>query len=179
MKRQQWQPAKLEHLLLDADVNAHLVGYLEAIGFDVEFAPRVKGLDIHHDAELVKWARNHNKYYVCHDRFKDNQSRLKVYIEVYEYGGRVIQIAPGPQQPVYSSLGKLLVHRAAWLAFFDEHEDGLVVVHGTGMHKKTPEDLHKEILKIAVVNPIGSLETSHRPRKRRVKLPRFQQSPLL
>ena len=61
MKRQQWQPAKLERLLLDADVNVHLVGYLEAIGFDVEFAPRVKGLDIHHDAELVKWARSHNE----------------------------------------------------------------------------------------------------------------------
>ncbi len=179
MKRQQWQPAKLERLLLDADVNVHLVGYLGAIGFDVEFAPRVEGLDIHHDAELVKWARRHDRYYVCHDRFKDNQSRLKVYIEVYENGGRVIQIAPGPQQPVYSSLGKLLVHRAAWLAFFEEHEDGLVVVHGTGMRKKTPEDLHKDILEIAVVNPIDALETSNRPRKRRVRLPRYQQPRLL
>ena len=169
-------PPKLERLLLDADVNAHVARYLEAVGLDVLFAPRVD-VDIHDDTAIVKWARKHKRFLVCHDRFRDKQTRLKLYFEVYENGGRIIQIAGGPQQPVLMSLGKILVHRAVWLAFFKEHEDGLVVVHQTGMNRKPPDDLHTEIQRM-VVDPFAALERPRRPRKRRVKLPRAQQGTL-
>ena len=158
-------PPKLERLLLDADVNALLVPFLEAVGFDVLFAPKVQDVDIHDDAAIVKWARHHRRYLVCHDKFRDKQTRLKLYFEVFENGGPIIQINGGPQQHPLVSLGKMLVHRQKWLNFFEQHEDGIVHLSTQNPAYSPPEKLHKEIQRL-VVDPIAALNRPRKPRKR-------------
>lgn len=100
-----------------------------------------------------------------------------MFFEVFENGGQVIQITGGPQQPLTTSLGKLLVHRTEWLKFFAEHEDGLVKIHGHSMTRLTPDALERNILEM-VVDPFAALERPRRPRKRRVQLPKAAQGEL-
>ena len=172
-RRRRRFPPKLDRILLDADVNARLLRYLESIGFDVLFAPNVDGVDIHDDSKIVKWARRHRRILVCHDRFKDKQTRIRVYLEVLQNGGKVIRIAGPPQQPLLTSLGKLVVHRDDWLQFFKEHEDGIVAVHMTGMHRRTRDDLAVKLQQLHV-DPYEALE---RLRKRRAGTSRRRQPP--
>ncbi len=117
---------KLERLLLDGDVNAYLERYLTAIGFDVVFATRVD-VDIRDDTEVLKWARRHRRIMVCHDKFRDGQTRMKLYREVYDNGGRIIRIGGKPDQHPLTSLGKIVVHRQDWMDFFSENV-GMVLV---------------------------------------------------
>ncbi len=169
---------KLERLLLDADVNARLVPYLRSLGFDVLFAPQVD-VNIHDDTEIVKWARMRRRYFVCHDRFKDGQTRVKLYFEVYKNGGRIIRIGGAPQQDLLSSLGKILVQRRHWLEFFKEHSDGMVVVHEQGMREFTRDDLYRRIEGV-ITDPTSALERPRkpRPRQRRLfKVPKEQLGP--
>ena len=158
-------PPSLERLILDADVNALLVLYLQAVGFDVVFAPKMPGVDIHDDTAIVKWARQHRRYYVCHDKFGDKQTRLKIYFEVFENGGQIIQINGGPQQHPTTALGKILVNRDKWLGFFGEHEDGIVRLSTQDVLCYPPDKLHKEIQRL-VVDPIGALQRPRKARKR-------------
>ncbi len=159
-------PPRLERLILDADVNALLVPYLKAVGFDVVFAPEITEVNIHDDTDIVKWARRHRRYLVCHDKFKDKQTRLKLYFEVFENGGQVIQINGGPQQDPTTSLGKILVNRENWLGFFHEYEDGIVRLSTHSVKTYPPDKLYREIQRL-VVDPIRALERPRKPRKRR------------
>ena len=163
--RQPGFPPKLDRLLLDADINPLVVPYLEAVGFDVLFAPRESGIDIHDDKAIVKWARQHRRFLVCHDKFKDKQTRLGLYFEVYENGGQIIQIHGGPQQHPTVSLGKILVNREKWLEFFSEFEDGIVRLSTYNVTSYTPDKLHKEIQRL-IVDPIGVLDRPRKARKR-------------
>ena len=159
-------PPRLERLILDADVNALLVPYLEAVGFDVLFAPRIPEVNIHDDTAIVKWARRHHRFFVCHDKFNDKQTRLKLYFEVFENGGQIIQIHGGPQQHPIASLGKILVNREKWLGFFREYEDGIVRLSTHDARYYPPDKLHREIQRL-VVDPIGALDRPRKARKRR------------
>ena len=69
-----YEGIRLERILLNADVSAHLVPYLENVGFDVLFAPRVENLDVQDDTTILKWARRRRRFFVCYDRFRDKQT---------------------------------------------------------------------------------------------------------
>jgi len=134
---------RLERLLVDADVNPNLTQYLRAVGFNVLFATKVK-VNYRDDVAVVKWARRHNRIVVAHDKYRDKRTKIRVCQEVYEHGGRVIQIAGGPQQHPLTSVGKILTHRDDWVKFFQDN-DGMVLVHQTGMTPKPRAYLFRQI----------------------------------
>ena len=162
------QLPKLERLVLDTDVNAHLRGYLEAVGFDVLFALHVD-VDIHDDTAIVIWARRHRRLFVTHDKFSDRQTRIKLHLEVYENGGQAIRIGGGPEQHPLTSLGKILVHRHKWVEFFKEN-DGIALVHETGLKLMPREYLYHQIQSRMIDSSIAL--RSQRRRKRAPRAPR-------
>jgi hypothetical protein len=119
---------KLSRLLLDTDINVDLEPLLRAIGFRPEFALRV-GANVRNDADILRWARKHRYILVCHDKFKDKQTRLELYPEVYHHGGHIIQIGGGPSQDPYMSLAKILMFMQEWVNWF-ETNNGIVIVTG-------------------------------------------------
>lgn len=131
------QVPRLERLLLDADVNVGLEPLLRAVGFRTEFAFRV--VNVRSDRDILQWARRHRYIYVCHDKFGDKQTRLEIYPEIFYHGGKVIQITGGPQQNLYVSLGKLLIHREKWVEWFQSNE-GIVTL---SMDKMRTQDAHQ------------------------------------
>lgn len=131
MKRSLQPLPRLERLLLDTDVNPNLARYLRAVGFNVLFAAKVK-VNYRDDTKIIKWARNHSRIVVTHDKYKDRATKIRVCQEIYENGGQVIQVGRGQSQAPLASLGKILAHREDWVKFFQEN-DGMVLVHQTGM----------------------------------------------
>jgi hypothetical protein len=166
-----WSPPELERLLLDGDVNAYLERYLTAIGFDVLFATRVD-VDIHDDTAILKWARRRGRIMVCHDKFRDGQTRMSLFREVYENGGHIIRIGGRPDQPPLTSLGKITVHRQDWLDFFSEN-DGIVLVHMTGMTRMPREYLLRRY-QSTLFDPSAVLR---QPRRQTQATPRHKPSP--
>lgn len=155
-------PPKLERLLLDGDVNAYLERYLTAIGFDVVFATRVD-VDIRDDTAILRWARSHRRIMVCHDRFRDGQTKMRLYSEIYNNGGRIIRIGGRPDQDPLTSLGKIIVHRQDWLEFFSDNA-GMVLVHMTGMRKMPRAHLLRQIQNV-MFDPTDSLQRPRKPRQ--------------
>lgn len=153
---------KLERLLLDADVNVELEPLLKAIGFYTQFALRV-GVNIRSDLSILRWARRHRYILVCHDKFRDNQTRIELYPELYHRGGRIIQIAGGPEQDPYRSLGKLLLYRDTWVEWFKDH-DGIVILSPNQIKLKDAHKLYTVIQKKMPleIEPVGTLR--HRQR---------------
>ena len=179
-KRRSTKPSplpSLDRLLLDGDVNAYLERYLTAIGFDVVFATRVD-VDIHDDTAILKWARRRRRIMVCHDKFRDRQTRRELYQEVYANGGRIIRIGGPPDQHPLTSLGKILAHRQDWLKFFSENH-GMVVVHRTGMKQMPQETLIRQYQKV-MFDPPQIIRQSRRKSQtaRRPKPPPDQQGTL-
>ncbi len=134
---------KLERLLIDTDMNPYLARYLSAVGFNVLFAARVN-VNYRDDVEIIKWARSHDRIVVTHDRYKDRATKIRVCQEIYENGGHVIQVSRGQYQAPLTSLGKILAHREDWVKFFQEN-DGMVLVHKTGMTPMPREYLIRQI----------------------------------
>lgn len=170
----------LERLLLDADINIELEPLLKAVGFRPKFALHV-GVNINSDTDLLRWARRHRRILVCHDKFKDRQTRLELYPELHRKGGKIIQIGGGPAQDPYKSLGKILLYREKWIEWFSEH-DGIVIVHEQGMRKKDARQLYtivqKEMpLAVTPVQTLRSRRAIHQRSKRssRKQLPPEQQ----
>ena len=160
---------RLERLLLDADVNVDLEPLLRAVGFRVEFAFRVA--NVRRDRDILRWARRHRSFYVCHDKFSDKQTRLEIYPEIYDHGGKVIQITGGPQQNVYTSLGKLLVHREKWVEWFQSNE-GIVTLSMERMRTQDAQHLYTIVhgtMDLAV-DPEGTMQRRRirKTRRRRV-----------
>lgn len=153
-------PERLERFIIDTDVNARLVGYLRAIGFDVVLASQVN-VNIHDDVAILRWARGHHRFFVCHDKFKDGQTRIRMRVEVYNNGGQIIRIGGKPNQHPLTSLGKILAQRMHWLDFFQKNGDGMVVVHEQGMRSLTRDDLYRDVQR-TMIDPTDALM---RPRK--------------
>lgn len=159
---------KLERLLLDADINPELEPLLSAVGFQVEFAPR-NDVSIRTDRDVLRLSRKLRRIMVCHDKHKDKSTRQELYTEVYEGGGKIIKISKDSSQEPLLALGKILVQREPWRAFFQEHKDGMVVVHETGINLLPPEMLMKKVLALwdVDVEELKAIRPKTRPRKRK------------
>lgn len=166
---------RLERLLLDTDVNVELEPLLQAVGFRTEFALRV-GVDIRKDTAILRWARRHRYILVCHDKYRDKETQLELFPELYHNGGRIIRIGGKPGQDIYASLGKILLHRQEWIEWFKEN-DGIVTVHQS-MNKKPAHKLYQLVQgdMELVSDPAGTLR--HRKRSTQLRKPRTKQPPL-
>jgi len=159
---------KAERLLLDADINPRLAQYLTATGFDVVFAPDTD-VDIHDDTAILRWARRRSRIMVCHDKFKDGKTRFKIFEEVYENGGRVIQVGSKPDRLPLTSLGLILANRSDRLKFFEEESSGMVFVHKTGMTRMNRAYCQLQYRKVLVdpaFDPIPALSRRRRSAQR-------------
>jgi len=113
-------------LLLDTDLNVEIQPYLDAIGFSTQFALHVDANE-RDDVDLLRWARERGYIYVCHDRFKDRDTKVKIYPELHQNGGKVLRIAGDSSQDPLVAVGKILVDREKWQQWF-ENNDGIVIV---------------------------------------------------
>ena len=104
---------KLERLLLDGDIDPELADYLRAVGFDVK---------------VLRLARKQGRILVCHDQHSDKETRLRLYPELHNHGGKILQIGGDSSQMVLTALGKILVWRENWEPWFIGN-DGKVVVY--------------------------------------------------
>ncbi len=107
------------------------------------FAGKVQ-VDYRNDIAIIKWARSHGRIVVTHDRYRDRATKIRACQEIYENGGQVIQVSRGQNQTPLTSLGKILAHREDWVKFFQEN-DGMVLVHQTGMTPMPREYLIRQI----------------------------------
>ena len=153
---------RLERLLLDGDVSALVRPYLEAVGFDVLFATQVE-VDIQDDTDILRWARRRRRIMVCHDKHRDRQTKYRLFREVYEHGGRIIRIGGGSDQPALTSAGKVIVYRDKWVEFFQEN-DGMVLVHETGMRKFGRSYFLRQYRKV-LIDPTEALKATSRRRR--------------
>ena len=117
---------KLEKLLLDADLNIEIQPYLRAVGFRTRFALHVKA-DVRDDTALLRWSRRYGYILVCHDKYSDRATRLRIYPELYQNGGKVLRIAGDSSQDTLTVVGKILVDHEAWHKWFEEN-DGIVIL---------------------------------------------------
>jgi len=166
---------RLERLLLDTDVNVELEPLLQAVGFRTKFALRV-GVNVRKDTDILRWARRHRRILVCHDKYRDKETQLELFPELYRNGGRIIRIGGKPGQDIYTSLGKILLHRQEWIKWFKEN-DGIVTVHQS-MNTKPAYKLYQLIQgdMELVSDPTGTLR--HRKRLTRPRKPRIKQPPV-
>ncbi len=169
---------QLERLLLDTDVNVELEPLLHAVGFRTAFAFRV-GVNVRKDTDILRWARRQRYILVCHDKYRDKETQLELFPELYHNGGRIIRIGGEPGQDIYTSLGKILLHRQEWIDWFKEN-DGIVTVHRS-MNTKSAHQLYQLVqgdMKL-MSDPAGTLRHRKRltrPRKPRIKPPPLEQS---
>ena len=161
----------LERLLLDTDVDVGIRPYLEAVGFRVQFALHVD-VDVRSDTAILRWAREHEHILVCHDKHRDKSTRLELYPELYERGGKIIRIAGDSSQDVLTAVGKILVHREKWTEWFAEN-DGEVIV---ASHRLIHHDAHflytTHVQGELITDPEGTM------RRRRTRGQRQRQQPL-
>ncbi len=68
------------------------------------------------DAEQLAIARDLDRILISFDQFKGKDG-AEVAAELHLNGGWIIQIASGPDQPIYRALAKLLWHYDQWTTF--------------------------------------------------------------
>ena len=119
-------PPKLEKLLLDTDLNVEVQPLLKPLGFRTRFTLHVRANE-RDDTDLLRWARRNGYIFVCHDKFRDKDTRLNLYPELYERGGKILRVGGHNSQEPLTAVGKIIVHRAKWKPWF-EANDGIVVV---------------------------------------------------
>ena len=136
---------RLERLLLDTDLDVDIQPYLEAVGFQTHFALHVDA-DERDDVALVRWARENCHILVCHDKHKDRTTRLELYPELKAKGGHILRITGDSSQDVLTALGKILVNREKWRAWFKDN-DGEVILKMDGVIYNPADKLYSMVEK--------------------------------
>ena len=130
-------------MLLDADLDVEIQPYLEAVGFQTQFALSISA-DHRSDVDLLRWARNNDHILVCHDKHRDRTTRLELYPELKANGGRILRITGDSSQPVLTAVGKILVNREKWRAWFEDN-DGVAILKMDGVIYHTAERLYSMV----------------------------------
>ena len=134
---------RLERLLLDTDLDVDIQPYLEAVGFQTQFALNISA-DHRSDVDLLRWTRTNDHILVCHDQHRDRTTRLELYPELKANGGRILRITGDSSQDVLTAVGKILVNREKWRSWFREN-DGLVILKGDGVIYRTADQLYSTV----------------------------------
>ena len=169
------RPPLLEKLLLDADVDPRIEPLLRAVRFRIRSVHRTK-VDVGNDAAIVRWAREHGYFVLCHDRHRDFPTRLELFPEVAYHGGQVIQVGSDDARDPHTTVGQLLAWRAEWRKWFDDHRHGIVYVHAQGFKTYTQQRLAAMVPNVMDLDETG--ENVRRRQsisaKRRKRLPKNQ-----
>ena len=107
--------------LTDSQTSIHLVELLLMIEWEVETVYEHGIATEPNDAVLVKYAHEKGMVFVTFDDLRGDQG-FRVTREISQNGGRMIQIAGGPQQPVTRCAGKLLLHYENWHPFLEKND---------------------------------------------------------
>lgn len=171
------KPRSIQKLAADGDLHPDFVALLAAVGFDVadvRFHP--SPATVQSDKAVLIWARSEGRILVCHDRHRDRATRQDVYDEIYQRGGKVIEVGGDNSQSPYLALGKLLIHRQQWQEFFRRRRGGLCVVHKETCFTKTPAYLHAMVTTALPHMPTPKLKAPAfvpaKPKKKKPKPPR-------
>lgn len=132
-------------MLLDADLDVSIRPYLEAVGFQTHFALHVDA-DERDDVALLRWARENDHILVCHDKHRDRSTRLELFPELKANGGHILRITGDSSQDVLTALGKILVNREKWRAWF-KYNDGVVILKIDGVHYNSADKLYRTVEK--------------------------------
>ena len=170
MRSQSHDLPPLERLLLDTDVDVGIRPYLEAVGFHVQFALHVD-VDVRSDTAILRWAREHEHILVCHDKHRDKSTRLELYPELYEQGGKIIRVTGDSSQNELTAVGKILVHREKWVAWFAENDGEVIVASHRFIHRDAHFLYTRHIQGELVSYPEGTM------RRRRTRGKRQRQQP--
>ena len=151
---------RLERLLLDTDLDVSIQPYLEAVGFQTHFALHVEA-DERSDVALLRWARENDHILVCHDKHRDRSTRLELFPELKANGGQILRITGDSSQDVLTALGKILVHREKWRAWFRDN-DGVAILKIDGVQYNSADKLYRTVEK-----HLGAADPADRIRKRK------------
>ena len=166
--------------MLDTDLDVSIRPYLEAVGFQTHFALHVEA-DERSDVALLRWARENDHILVCHDKHKDRSTRLELYPELKANGGHILRITGDSSQDVLTALGKILVNREKWRAWFKDN-DGVVILKIDGVFYNSADRLYEMVEKhLEASGPADRIRNRKpaRPGKRTTHTTPPQQSQLL
>ena len=110
--------------MLDGDIDPELAGYLRAVGFNVQLAPRDNPKVIENDVAVLRYARRRRRIVVCHDGHGGRESALELFPEIYNNGGRILRIGGDSSQSLLLALGKVTVHYDNWSTWFRSNPQG-------------------------------------------------------
>ena len=129
--------------LTDSQTNQRFVEILQKLEWDVRTAYEESLAGKAKDYLLVIRANQLKRTLITFDELAGESGAL-VARELRTYGGKVLRIMGGPEQPPYRALGKLLFHHENWYPFLDTH-DGVVVISDTKQSCRlyTPEMYHQ------------------------------------
>lgn len=164
MKRSKWCPPRLDRLLIDTDVNALVGCFLRVVGFDVICA-KDEPINIRDDVSVLGYARRHRRILLTHDRYADGKTRVRLHSDLYDHGGKVIQLGGGAKHVALEAVGRILVFRQEWIQFFHDN-DGIVILKKNEMSKKDRSQCHRKYQ----LNLRG-VEPSIAPKARRLTSP--------
>lgn len=128
---------------MDADLDVDIQPYLEAIGFQTRFALSISA-DHRSDVDLLRWARTNDHILVCHDKHRDKTTRIELFPELKANGGRILRITGDSSQDVLTAVGKILVNREKWRAWFEDN-DGVVILKMDGVIYNTADKLYSMV----------------------------------
>ena len=143
---------RLERLLLDTDLDVEIQPYLEAVGFQTQFALQISA-DHRDDVALLRWARSNDHILVCHDKHKDRSTRIELFPELKTNGGRILRITGDSSQDVLTAVGKILINREKWVSWFADN-DGLVILKMDGVIYHTAEHLYSMVERHIEADPV-------------------------
>jgi hypothetical protein len=133
----------------------------------VQFALRVR-VDVTNDTAILRWAREHDYILVCHDKHRDRKTRLELYPEICQNGGRIICVGGGPDQDPLVALGRILVHLDEWRDFFAQNH-GIVVVHKQGINRTPSHELYSKVQSLLDTDRVTGRKLIRPSRERRAK----------
>jgi len=139
----------------------------------VQFALRVD-VDTRNDTAINRWARAHDYILVCHDKHKRRETRMDLYPDIYENGGKILRVGGEPSQDPLVVVGRVLVHLEEWRSSFEEN-DGIVVLRKDGINTLPAHELYQKVQHLLDTDQLAGRKLI-KPSRERPKRPRMAPS---